>query len=223
MEYQTYINGVSTSLLKEKKDPWPHFSFSTRMCNIENSIQAKHEVNVSSSFNFREVSFQRHYSEGFLKEYLNQINITWSYSHEYLFLGVLSQQGMLIKSKIPTPEKMVQIDREDERKKGEIKKKKSIIDWNTDASSSSISMYNIDFENEDTTFSSSWTLSLRREITPPPEQGEEMYSSQATINIPLEKHCSNNSMVPEHECPSSYNVEGVFGSFTFDLHRRELS
>ena len=55
--YQTSINGVFTSLLKEKKGPWPPFPFSTRMCKIENVKQEKDEVNVLSSSKFREVNF----------------------------------------------------------------------------------------------------------------------------------------------------------------------
>ena len=69
--YQTYINGVSTSLLKENKGPWPPFLFSVGMCKIENVKQAKDEVNVLSSFKFREVNFRRHDPKGYLKEYLN--------------------------------------------------------------------------------------------------------------------------------------------------------
>ena len=86
------------------------------MCKIESVKQAKDEVNVLSSFKFREVNFQRHDPKGYLK----QVNITWPYSHEYLLLGELSQQGVLIKFNIPTLEKMVQTNREVERKRDEI-------------------------------------------------------------------------------------------------------
>ena len=54
---KTYINSVSTSLLKSTKVPWPPFPFSTRMYKIENAKQEKDEVNVLSSFKFREVKF----------------------------------------------------------------------------------------------------------------------------------------------------------------------
>ena len=50
-----------------------------------------------------------------------------------------------------------------------------------------------------------------------------MDNSHATVNIPSKKHCSNNSVIQEQEGPSSYNIEEVFGSFTFDLHQREVS
>ena len=175
------------------------------------------------SCKFREVNFQRHDSKGFLEDYLKQLNITWPYSHEDLLLGELSRQGSLIKSKILTPSQMVQTDGEAERKKDEIEKNKSIIEWHTDASSSSIFLYNIDSDNEDTACSSSQTPSPIREITPPPKQGEEMEGSQATVKIPSEKHCSNNLVVLKQEGPSIYNNEEVFGSFTFDLNEREVN
>lgn len=55
--YHTYINSVYASLLKEKKGPWPPFSFSLILCKIENVKQAKDEVNALSSLKFREVNF----------------------------------------------------------------------------------------------------------------------------------------------------------------------
>lgn len=139
------------------------------MCKIENVKQEKDEVNVFCSFKFREVNFRRHDPEGFLKEYLKQLYITWPYSHEYFLLGDLSQQGLLIKSKIQTPKKMVRTDKEVEMKKVETEKKKDIIEWHSDASSSSISLYNIDSKNEETPCASSQTPSRIREITPPLE------------------------------------------------------
>ena len=178
MGYQTCINRVSASLVKAKKGAFPPFPFSIGMWKIENVRQAKDEVNVLSSCKFKEVNFQRHDLEGFFKEYLKQLNITWPYSHKDLQVGELSQHGVLIKSKIPTLEKMVWIDKEFERKKDEIEKNKYIMEWHLDASWSSISLYNIDSDNEDTACASSWTPSLIREITPPLEQGEEMVGSQ---------------------------------------------
>ena len=78
-------------LPKEKKGPWPPFPFSTTMCKIENVRQEKYEVNVFFSYNLREFNIQRHDPKGFLKEYLKQLNIAWSYSHEDLILSELSQ------------------------------------------------------------------------------------------------------------------------------------
>lgn len=78
------------------------------MWKIENVRQEKNEVNVLSSLKFKEVNFLRHDTKGYLKEYLKQLNVIWPYSHEYLLLGELSQQGVLLKNRIPTPKKMVQ-------------------------------------------------------------------------------------------------------------------
>ena len=64
---------------------------------------------------------------------------------------------------------MVQTNRKVERKRDEIEKKKSIIEWHVGASSSSISLYNIDSDHEDIACSSSQTPSLIREIIPPLE------------------------------------------------------
>ena len=63
---------------------------------------------------------------------------------------------MLVKSNIPTLEQIIQIDKEDE-KKDDIERSKAIIeqkmlpridDHDQDTSSSSISMYNLDFDDE---------------------------------------------------------------------------
>ena len=58
-----------------------------------------------------------------------------------------------------------------------------------------------------------------KEDSSPHEQGEEINSSQATIKFPSERNYSNNVVV---EGPSSYNIEEMFGSFTFDLHQKEV-
>ena len=34
ISYQTYVNGVATSLHRNKKDLWPLFSLSTKVCKI---------------------------------------------------------------------------------------------------------------------------------------------------------------------------------------------
>ena len=58
--YQAFINGVVASLIKEKNIAWPPFPLSTKMCKIETIKQPKDEVNMLSSFRFREMSFHRH-------------------------------------------------------------------------------------------------------------------------------------------------------------------
>ena len=116
---------------------------------IENFKRAKEEVNILSSFRFKEVTFQRHDPQGDLKEHLQQVGFTWSYSHEDLLPRELRQWQVLLKSKILTPNQMIQIDKEDERQKSKIERNKVSMDWNIlprakdyekDSSSSSMSM-----------------------------------------------------------------------------------
>ena len=90
--YQTFINGVATSLHKHKKGVWPQFPLSTEVRKIENLKQGREEVSILSSYKFQEVSFRRHDPQEKLKEYLQQVRFQWSYSDENLFPGELSQQ-----------------------------------------------------------------------------------------------------------------------------------
>ena len=62
-----------------------------------------------------------------------------------------------------------------------------------------------------------------KEASSPHEKGDEINSSQATVKIPLERHYSNNVGILVVDGLSSYNIEEIFGSFTFDLHRKEVS
>ena len=92
ISYQTYVNGVAASLHRNKKGIWPQFPLMTPVCKIENIKQAREEVNVLSSYKFKEVSFQRHNPKGKLKEHLQHVELLWSYSHEELLPEELSQQ-----------------------------------------------------------------------------------------------------------------------------------
>ena len=69
---------------------------------MENIKKSKEEVNILSSFKFREANFKRHDPKGQLKRHLKQINFIWLYEHEEFLPIELSQQGILMKSKIPT-------------------------------------------------------------------------------------------------------------------------
>ena len=82
---------MAASLHKRKKGIRPQFSLITRVGKIENFKQAKDEANILSSYKFQEVSFRRHDPEGKLKEHLQQVGFQWSYSHEDLLPGELSQ------------------------------------------------------------------------------------------------------------------------------------
>ena len=55
--YQSYVNGVATSLHKAKKGLWPPFPLRTRVHKIENLKQAKEKVDILSSFRFKDVTF----------------------------------------------------------------------------------------------------------------------------------------------------------------------
>lgn len=137
------------SLHKNKKCLWPPSPLSTRVCKIENFKHAKDEVGLLASFKFKEVPFRRHDPQGKFKENLHQVELVWSYSHENLLSRELGQQEVLLKSKIPTMDQMVQIDKEVERQKSKLEKRKVALEWSIpirieaceeDSSSSSISM-----------------------------------------------------------------------------------
>jgi hypothetical protein len=80
-------------------------------------------------------------------------------------------------------------------------------------------MYSLDSSEESSYFLSSRTPNVLIHNTPLPMHEEEIYSSPITKKVPSERH----SMVLEKDHPSSYNIEEIFGSFTFNLHRREVS
>lgn len=71
MAYQTYVNGLATSLHRKKKGLWPSFPLKTKFCKIESFKQSKDEVGVLTSSTFKEVTFRRHDPRGKLKEYLH--------------------------------------------------------------------------------------------------------------------------------------------------------
>ena len=63
-----------------------------------------------------------------MKEHLQQVGFIWSYSHEDLFPQELSQQQVLVKSRIPTPNQMTQVDKEAEIQKAKEEKRKASIE-----------------------------------------------------------------------------------------------
>ena len=138
------------------------------MGKIENFKQAREEVSILSSYKFQEVSFRRHDPQEKLKEHLQQVGFQWSYSHENLLPGELSQQQVLLKSMIPTPDQMSQIDKEAKQKKAiEVKSKTSSgklsivrIDDEESTSSSSMSLYNIESNEKHSEVSSRRTPTM---------------------------------------------------------------
>ena len=81
-----------------------------------------------ASLKFKEVSFQRHDPQGKLKEHLQKVGFVWIYAHEDLLPRELSQQQVLLKSKIPTLDQMVQINKETKRHKSKSKKRKDFVE-----------------------------------------------------------------------------------------------
>jgi hypothetical protein len=92
-----------------------------------------------------------------LKEHLKWVGFVWSYAHEYLFLGELSQEQVLLMSKIPTPDQMIQIDKKVKIQNSKMEKNKDTMEWNIPStvedceegsSSLYMSIYNLDCDEE---------------------------------------------------------------------------
>jgi hypothetical protein len=164
------------------------------MGKMENFKQAREEVIILSSYKFQEVSFRRHDPQEKLNEHLQQVGFQWSYSHENLLPGELSQQQVLFKSMIPTPDQMSQIDKEAEQKKAiEVKKKTSSgklnivrIDDEESPSSSSMSLYNIESNKNHSEVSSQRTPTMIENQFL--EQLDEVHSSLTTDKNQSERH-----------------------------------
>ena len=138
----------------------------------------------------------------------------------------LSQQQILIKSKIPTLDQMSQIDKEAEHERAnEVKSKVSSerlnivrIDDEESSSSSSMSLYNIESNGKDSEVSSWRTPTLVENQVP--EQPEEVHSYPTMDKNQSERH---SQVHQEEEDPSSYNIDEISEAFTFNLYKREVS
>ena len=195
--YQAYVNGVDASFHKDKKGLWPHFPLSMGVHRIENFKQAKEEVGIFSSLTFKQVTFRRHDPQGKLKEHLQQAGFTWSYAHEDLLPRELSQKQVLFKSKILTLDQMIQIDKESERQKSKIEKNKDateqnipprVEDYEEGSSSSSMPMYNLDYDGEDSEFPSNQSPTIVLHDAPLLMHMEEVHNSPITEKVPSERH-----------------------------------
>jgi hypothetical protein len=122
------VNGVVASLHRNKKGLWPSFPLITQVFKIENFKQDKYEVGVLTSYKFNEVTFRRHDPQGKLKQLLQQVGYIWIYSCDDLFPKELSQQQVLLKSQIPTPNQMTKIDKEVEIENAIAEKYKATIE-----------------------------------------------------------------------------------------------
>ena len=78
----------------------------------------------------------------------------------------------------------MQIEKMIKKKKFASEKKMAITEQDSSSTTSSVSLYNIDFENDNYDYASSQIPSLIKEDSSSHEQGEEINSSQATIKIP---------------------------------------
>jgi hypothetical protein len=121
---------------------------------------------------------------------------------------------------------MIKINKETKIKKAIAEKSRAAIEQNNiirikdveeSSSSSSMSMYILDSDKEYSEVPSRRSPTLIE--APLPEHLEEVHSSPATKKIPSERH----SMIHEEENTSSYNIEEIFDSFTFNLYKKEYS
>ena len=133
---------------------------------------------------------------------------------------------MLVKSQIQTPYQMIKIDKEAEIMKAIAEKSRATIEQQNiikieeveeSSSSSSMPMYNLDSDKEDSEVPSRRSPTLIE--APLPEHLEEVHSSPVMEKIPSERH----SVIHEEENPSSYNIEEIFDAFTFNLYKKEVS
>ena len=122
----------------------------------------------------------------------------------------LSQQQVLVKSQIQTPDQMSKIDKEAEIKKSideknrVVSEQKNLIkikDVEESSYSLSMSMYSLDSEWEDSEVPSHRAPTLIKAQLP--ENQEEVHSSPTMEKILSERH----SVIQEEENTSSYNIE----------------
>ena len=139
------------------------------------------------------------------------MGLIWSYSHKDSLPGELSQQQVLVKSQILTPDQMTNVDKEPEIQKTMARKRKVVIEQKNiikiedeeESSSSSMSMYSLDSNKEDSEVTSHRSPTLILQDALLPVHVEEVHSSLVTEKILYERH----SMIQEEEHPSNYNIE----------------
>ena len=116
---------------------------------------------------------------------------------------------------------MIHIDKEAEIQKTKIEKSKVAIerrnlirieDEEEESSSSSMLMYNLDSDGEYSDVLSHRSPTVIIPDAPLLMHLEEVHGSPVMEKVPFER----NSVIQEDH-PSSYNIEEIFGSFTFDL------
>ena len=78
-----------------------------------------------------------------------------------------------------------------------------------------MSLYNIESDGKDSEVSSRQTPTLVE--TQVPDKPEEVHSSPTTDKNQSERH---SQVQQEEEDPSSYNIDEIFESFTFNLYKK---
>ena len=152
----------------------------------------------------------------------------WIYDHEDLLPRELSQQEVLLISKILTLDQMIQIDKESDRQKSNMDKNKASMEWNIPpraedceegSSSSSMSMYNHYSNGEDSDCPSNRSPTIVLHDAPLPMHMEEVHSSPIMEKVSSERHF----VIHDEDHPSSYNIEEIFAASTFNLCRKEFN
>lgn len=122
---------------------------------------------------------------------------------------------------------MIQVDQKTNRQRAKILKNEATIecnilprikDFEEDLSSSSMSMYSLYSSEEGLDFLSSQVPTIVIHNTSLSMHEEGICNSPITKKVPFERH----SVVSEENHTSSYNIEEIFGSFTFNLHEKKL-
>ena len=82
-----------------------------------------------------------------------------------------------------------------------------------------MSIYNLNSNGEDSDGPSNRSPTIVIHDAPLPLHMEEVHSSPITENVPSKRHF----VIQEEDHPSNYNIEEIFGAFTFNLCRKEVS
>ena len=80
-------------------------------------------------------------------------------------------------------------------------------------------MYNLDSNGKDSYVPSHQYPLVVIHDAPLPMHTEKVHSSPIMKKVSSERH----SVIQEEDHPSSYNIEKIFGDFTFNLCRNEVS
>ena len=121
---------------------------------------------------------------------------------------------------------MIKIDKEVDIKRAIDEKNKFASEWKNiirikdveeSSSSSSMSMYSLDCDREDSEVPSHRSPTLIQDQFL--ENQQEVHSYQTTEKIPSERYL----IIHEEENPSTYNIEEIIEPFTFNLYKKEVN